>query len=121
MKKTCETTSTIGEEDLRRRQAGKGDLFWAVFRLSDGVERRSPVLIVGTDNDPADVIACKCTLHPPRTAYDICIGWRGGIQCVRTNKIYTLERAQMLHSISYSLTRDEASQVASALREALGI
>ncbi len=84
----------------QRVAAKQGDLFWCNFTLSNGQLRRSPVMVVGNDADKVDVIVAKCTTQPAKSQFDVNIPLAGWNACVRVNKLYTIERNQLLNPVS---------------------
>ncbi len=103
-----------------RQAVKKGDFFFAAFLVGPDDVRRSPVFIISNDNDPLDVIACKCTSQPPRSELDVRVTLKKETY-VRTNKIYTFPREQLLFRISQQAIPEELERITVGLRKALGL
>ncbi len=88
-----------------RLNAKQGEFFFARFR-SESIERPSPVLVVGNDNDKLDVIICKCTSQPVKSQYDKVVQLKRE-SVVRTNKIYTIGRHQLEFKIENNNVKPE--------------
>lgn len=87
----------------RRNEFGK--LYFARFSLANNIIREPPILVIDSDNDPEDVIVCICTKHPKRTEFDIPIHLKIP-SCIRTNKIHTIGRSQLMFPLEYQITEE---------------
>ena len=95
--------------------ARQGDFFLAEFIMSTGVMRPAPVFVIGTDNDPLDLVVCSCTSSPARGPFDIEVQLKIPT-FVRTNKIYTIGRDQLHFKIDQKATPQQISQIVQAVR-----
>lgn len=103
-----------------RAMAGRGDVFFARVALSNGSTIERPVFIVGgKGNDVGDVIVCSCTTTPARSDFDIPITLQRPTY-VRSNKIYTINRASLLFKIPQQVPSPDQIQVFEKVVEALG-
>ena len=100
--------------------AKQGDFFLAEFTMSTGVIRSAPVLVVGMDNDPLDLVVCSCTSSPARGLFDVEVQLKMPT-FVRVNKIYTIGRDQLHLEIRQKATPQQFTQIMQALRTLLGI
>lgn len=104
-----------------RKQASHGEFFFAKFLLSNNQERKSPIFVLSSkDNDNEDVIICKCTGQPAKTQYDIPVQLKKAT-CVRTNKIYTISRNQLLFKIPQTAAPKEYNKIIEKLKQALNL
>ncbi|MDR6725044.1 hypothetical protein J2W91_003530 [Paenibacillus amylolyticus] len=110
-------SSTRAKLDQDRRQAKHADFFFADFIVSSQMTRKSPVFIIG-DSDEQDVVVCKCTSHPARNEYDIKVELKKTTS-VRTNKIYTISRDQLLFKIPQTANQEEYKKIMEMLAKAL--
>ncbi|WP_170289413.1 type II toxin-antitoxin system PemK/MazF family toxin [Metabacillus lacus] len=88
-----------------RANADQGEFFFAKAKMSNGDVIPRPVFIIGKNedsNDTEDVIVCSCTKSPARTLYDVEVQLKKKTS-VRTNKIYTIHRDQMVFKINHNL------------------
>ena len=97
-----------------RSRADRGEFFFAAF-FDPGTGRtiKHPVLIVGKNqdsNDEQDVIVCNCTSQPARSAYDVPVALKKPT-LVRTNKIYTIRRDQLLFKIAHSVDQSIMTKI----------
>ncbi|MGE5484002.1 MAG: type II toxin-antitoxin system PemK/MazF family toxin [Ignavibacteriales bacterium] len=116
---TFRTTSTTVEDGFRR-DARQGDFFWARFQAVTGDVRTSPVFVAGSDNDCQDVIVCLCTTKSPRTKYDVRLHLAGRDACIRTNKIYTILRTQLLQEIDHQSSPNEMTRILGSVKSVFG-
>ena len=107
-------------EDRARTLARQGDFFFAKWVLSTGGTRSAPVLIIGVDADPEDVVVCACTGSPARTSFDIEVALKMKT-FVRTNKVYTIGRAQLRFPIPQKATPIEFARIMQSIRRVFGI
>lgn len=107
----------------RRESASHGEFFFANFNLPSGTITQRPVLVVSNDNDDEDVIICACSKHEPRKGSDFeyPINIRGKKGSLRTNKIYTVQREQLLNPIEYTLSPDDYSNIIIKIKEAINV
>lgn len=106
-----------------REQATHGDFFFAKWATSDGYVRESPCFVLSPDQtDPHnELIILKCTSQPKRTAYDVPISCLRKASVIRTNKIYTIQRTQLLFPLAASLSNTEYAAVIEKVKEAQGL
>lgn len=110
----------LREAEHARKNAGHGDFFFAKWSTSDGFVRESPCFVISDHEDPHDeIIVLKCTSHPKRTEYDIEIGCLRRDSIIRVNKIYTIQRSQLLFPLRANLAQNEYQQVKEKLKEAM--
>lgn len=85
--------------------ADQGDFFFAKVRLSDGNIYERPIFIVGKNNDSndtEDILVCSCTKNTGRNGtYEIPVSLKRPTS-VRTNKIYTMGRNQLLNKLTHN-------------------
>jgi hypothetical protein len=110
------------EAKLDENQKAKhGEFFFAKFQLSDASPlRKSPIFVISNDNDKLDVIVCKCTTKPPKSEFDVKVQLRYETY-VRTNKIYTIGRDQLLFKIPHNFSDGEYENLIEKLKKALNI
>ena len=105
-----------------QKQADQGDFYWANFiDPRDGNAKKRPVFIVGKNhhsNDHSDVIICVCTTHPGRTSWDIPVPLKKQTT-VRTNKLFTISRAQLDVPVIHSLTPTVISSIFESVEKAV--
>lgn len=101
-----------------RKEANHGDFYFADFLLPSGRKRKSPVFIVSNDNDPSDIIICACTSKPARTNFDIEVQLKKITQ-VRTNKLYTINRSQLLFPIKTNINKNQYNNIINSIKSAL--
>jgi hypothetical protein len=85
--------------------ADQGDFFFADVLDSKGDLIGRPVFIVGKhgdSNDGLDVIVCKCTTQPAKSAYDIKVQLKSPT-FVRTNKVTVIGRDQLKFRIHHKV------------------
>ena len=100
--------------DKQRKEAKQGDFFFANY-LVDGQIRKAPAFVAGNDGDDEDVIICKCTAQPPKTEYDKKVQLKKETY-VRTNKIYTIQRNQLLFKIPQQPTNEEFKEIMDSIK-----
>lgn len=101
--------------------ASHGDFFFANWTTSDGYLRKSPCLVISNHSDPHDeIVILKVTTQSARTGFDIPIQLKYP-SFVRTNKIYTIQRNQLLFPIQKAMTSDEYNTIIEKLKEAIKI
>lgn len=106
-----------------RASADQGQFFFAAFAVSGGGVVKHPVFIVGKDgdsNDLRDVIVCKCTSQPARSPYDISVSLKLPT-IVRTNKLYTIGRNQLLFKISHTVDSSVITNILQFVENAIKI
>lgn len=108
----------IIEED--RKNAKHGDFFFAKYAVSNSKKpvRESPVFIISNDNDIEDVIVCNCTKQPPRSDFDVLVNLKLPTH-VRTNKIYSIYRNQLLFKIPQKANPEEYKYIIEKLKKAI--
>jgi len=119
---SCTNSMRISKKDKvdnLRKTAKQGDFFFANYLTGDG-PRKSPVFIVGNDNDKEDVIICKCTTSPPRTDFDKKVLLKEETY-VRTNKVYTIPRASLLFKIPQSASPEEFKEIKDLIKKVFDI
>lgn len=106
-----------------RANASHGEFFFAKFILPNGVPTERPVFVISDDNDKNDVIICVCTKHPPRdnSDFDYPVIIRGKEGSLRTNKVYTVEREQLLNPIGFTLDPDDYSEIINKIKDAIRV
>lgn len=119
-KNSANSTTKINKVEKARQEALHGDFFFAEFFLSDGLVRRSPVFVIGNDGDTIDVIVCKCTTQPAKSDFDVKIQLKMETY-VRTNKIYTIGRNQLLFKIGHEFESGEYERIIEKLKKALNL
>ena len=95
-----------------------GSFFFAKFLVNDGSTRKSPVFIISNDNDDEDIIICSCTKQPAKTDFDVKVKLKYETY-VRTNKIYTIHRSQLLFKIPQRPQPQEYNEIVGKLKLAL--
>jgi hypothetical protein len=103
-----------------RKNAKHGDFFFAKYIVNSqkAEERESPVFVISNDQDTEDVIICSCTKHPARSGFDVSVNLKLPT-CVRTNKIYTIYREQLLFKISQTAQEKEYQEIIKKLKLAM--
>lgn len=102
-----------------RNSAKQGDFLFASWVTSDGYKRESPCLVISDHPDPHnEIIVLKVTTDPGRTEFDVPVNGLREPSVVRTNKIYTIQRRQLLFPISKTLTSEEHNDVLKMLKKA---
>lgn len=105
-----------------RNSAKHGEFFFADWVTSDGYNRKSPCLVVSDHQDPHnEIIILKITTDPGRTEFDIPVSGLREPSVIRTNKIYTINRNQLLFPISKTMTPEEYNDVTEKLKKAQGL
>jgi hypothetical protein len=105
--------------EIERQQAKHGEFFFAEFDLLNGEKRKSPVFVIGNEKyKDDDLLICSCTSQPPRSIFDIRIQLKKETY-VRTNKIYLIQRNQLLFKIPQIATPDEYSEIIAKLKLAM--
>lgn len=119
MKKNSEIFTTNIDKIVSDRISAKhGEFFFAKFILANEEMRESPVFVVSNDNDSEDVVVCSCTKQPARSEFDILVQLKLPTQ-VRTNKLYTIRRNQLLFKISQTANPEEYNKIIEKLKLAL--
>ncbi len=106
-----------------REGAKHGDFFFAEYYNNSGQSKRAPVFIVGNDGDKEDVIICTCTSQASRGNWDKLVQLKKPTY-IRTNKIYTIRRNQLLFKIDYDLVNSlpqKYQEIMNSVRKALGL
>ncbi len=106
-----------------RESAKHGDFFFAKYYNNSGQSKSAPVLVVGNDGDKDDVIICTCTSQASRGEWDKLVQLRKPTY-VRTNKIYTIRRNQLLFKINYDLVNGLPSkykEIMDSIKKALNL
>ena len=103
-----------------RMNAQQGDFFFADYLCVTGGIRHSPVFVIGCDGDKEDIIICSCTTQPPRGKFDIKVQLKE-ITYVRTNKIYTIQRAQSLFPIPQKAANKEFKSIMGSIKAILNL
>ena len=117
MRMSCENFTRI---QVDRRNAKQGQFFFANFIINNGEIRKSPVFIAGCDNDKEDIIICSCTSQPKKTEFDIKVTLKMETY-VRTNKIYTVHRNDLLFKIPQLPTAEELADIMQSIKKAFNI
>lgn len=106
-----------------RQGASHGDFFFAEWALSDGTTRKSPCYVISDHQDPHnEIIVLKVTSQPSRTDFDIPVSClREPTSLVRTNKVYTILRNQLLFPIQAQLNPQEYLNIITKLKEAINV
>lgn len=82
-----------------------GDFFFAKYINNSGRIKDAPVFIVNSVSDNKDITVCTCTSKPKRNSWDKLVQLR--VQtCVRTNKVYTILRSQLISKIEKDLIQE---------------
>lgn len=100
-----------------RKRAKHGEFFFARYSTTGQPNREAPVFIVG-DDDEEDVVVCSCTKTPPRNPYDIQVRLKLPTS-VRTSKLYTISREQLLFKIPQGPSSDEYKNIMQQLSKFL--
>ncbi len=89
--------------------------------LPNGVSTARPVFVISDDNDTNDVIICVCTKHPPRDNSDLDypVNIRGKEGSLRTHKVYTVEREQLLNPIGFTLDPNDYTEIINKIKKAI--
>ena len=106
-----------------RESATHGDFFFAEYYNNSGQSKRAPVFIIGNDGDKKDVIICTCTSKPARGDWDKLVQLKKPTY-IRTNKIYTIRRDQLLFKIDYDLINNDLKryeEITASIRKALNL
>jgi hypothetical protein len=104
-----------------RASADQGDFFFANVMLSDGKLYQRPVFVIGKNNDSNDVddiIVCSCTTSPARSTYDKPVKLKYDT-LVRTNKLYTMGRSQILFKINHNLSQEIIRELLDSCNKAI--
>ncbi|WP_242250057.1 hypothetical protein [Bacillus cereus group sp. BfR-BA-01324] len=109
------TRNNIAED---RKNAGHGDIFFAHYILPSGELRKSPVFVIGNDKDHMDIIIIGCTSQDARTNFDVEIQLKEKT-LVRTNKIYTIGRDNLLFKIKDPLPTEKYNTILQKVKKAL--
>lgn len=115
MKMSYGDSIKTAELEKQRREAKQGDFFFAEFYINNGDKRKSPVFIASNDYDDEDVIICSCTSQPLKTEYDKRVYLKYPTY-VRTNKIYTIRRGQLLFKIPQTITPAELNEIKDSIK-----
>lgn len=105
----------------QRKLAKHGDFFFCEFAINNGETRKSPVFVISSDIDKnEDVVICSCTKQPAKSQFDI------GVQLkyktyIRTNKIYTVHRNELLFKISQTIGITKLREIDSSIKLALDL
>ncbi|QDH19545.1 hypothetical protein [Saccharibacillus brassicae] len=105
--------------EAQRRDAKHGEFFFAKYAAIGQPERQAPVFVV-VDSDRLDVVVCSCTTSPGRGGFDITVTLKKPTT-IRTNKLYTISRDQLLFKIPQTATPDEYAAIMSKLKEAIHV
>lgn len=112
------------ELDQQRKLAKHGDFFFCQFVINSGEVRKSPVFVVSNiiDNKDDDIIVCSCTKQPAKSQFDIEVQLKVKT-CVRTNKIYTIHRNDLLFKIpqTIDINSDKMKEIDSKIKLALDL
>lgn len=106
-----------------REGAKHGDFFFAEYYNNSGQSKRAPVFIISNDGDKEDVIICTCTSQASRGDWDKLVQLRKPTY-IRTNKIYTIRRDQLLFKINYDLINklpNKYKEIMDSVRTALDL
>lgn len=108
--------------DKQRQAAKHGDFFFAKFLLTNdhNSPRQSPVFVISNDNDKDDIIVCKCTGQAAKTDFDVKVQLKNTTH-VRTNKIHTISRSQLLFKIEHKFQPEEYEAIIQKLKMALNL
>jgi hypothetical protein len=119
MKKNCEPfmKKKINKLEQEKMEAKQGDFFFALFYTNDGVPRERPVFIAGNKgNDDEDIIVCSCTTSPPRNPdFDKRVILKRETY-VRTNKIYTIRKVDLINKLRQQATALEIKGIIEAVK-----
>ena len=103
-----------------RYNAQHGDFFFAKFGIRDYI-RKSPVFILSNQCDKNDdVVICLCTSQPAKSEFDAKVQLRKETY-VRTNKIHTISRSQLLFRIDHQFGPGEYEAIINKLKKALDL
>lgn len=106
-------------EELQKEkaEAKQGDFFFALFYTNDGQLRERPVFIAGSKgNDSEDIIVCSCTAKPARDPnFDKRVVLKRETY-VRTNKIYTIRRADLLNKLRQGASVPDIQDIVSQIK-----
>jgi mRNA-degrading endonuclease toxin of MazEF toxin-antitoxin module len=104
---------------LDKENAKHGEFFFAKFILSNGEIRKSPIFVLSNKIDKnEDVIICKCTGQTSKSQFDVEVQLKEKTY-VRTNKIYTIYREQLLFKIPQKASAEEYQKIIQKLKLAL--
>lgn len=106
-----------------RKNAKHGDFFFAEYYNNSGQSKSAPVFIVSNDRDKEDVIICTCTSQASRGKWDKLVQLEKPTY-IRTNKIYTIRRNQLLFKIDYnllSMSPCKYKEITASIKEALNL
>ncbi|MNI78800.1 hypothetical protein D3C76_361020 [compost metagenome] len=121
MKMNSESSSKISNKIAQlnaiRKNAKHGEFFFAKYSAIGQSNREAPVFIVG-DEDEEDVVICSCTKTPPRNSYDVQVQLKMSTS-VRTNKLYTINREQLLFKIPQVPSPEEYKDIMQQLSKFL--
>ena len=108
------------EIDKEQRKAKHGQFFFAKFLINNYI-RKSPIFILSNELEKDDdVVICLCTTKGPKSEYDIEVKLKE-ITYIRTNKIHTINRNQLLFRIEYKFTDDKYKEICISVKKALGL
>lgn len=119
MKKNCDASiqSKIEKIQNDKVEVKQGDFFFASFVTNDGKLRERPIFVAGNKgNDNEDIIICSCTTSPARNVFDKKVQLRKETY-VRTNKIYTIRKADLLFKIPQQASPLELKEIIGAIQE----
>lgn len=113
---------TIAEiTEINRKNAKHGEFFFAQYLTVTGDIRKSPVFVLSNECDKNDdVIICLCTKSPPKSEFDVKVQLKVETR-VRTNKIYTISRSQLLFKIPQTAQTDEYNEIITKLKLAVNV
>ena len=92
-----------------RKAVTHGDFFFAEYYNNSGSLKRAPIFVINGDSDPQDAIICTCTSQRSRSKWDKVVQLKVPTY-VRTNKIYTIRKEQLLFKIDCNFI-EEAPEV----------
>ena len=101
--------------DKMRAEAKQGDFYFANFFINSGEKRKAPIFVVGNDNDAIDVVICICTSQPSRGDWDKRV-YLLKPTYVRTNKLYTIRREQLIFKIDHTLTAQKFNEIMDSVK-----
>lgn len=105
-----------------RASAKHGDFFFASWVTSDGYVRESPCFVVSDHSDPYnEILVLKCSSQPSVTNFDVKVTCLKLPSIVRTNKIYTIQRSQLLIPLKTNLDPLEYVSIIDGLKNSLNI
>lgn len=103
-----------------QQSAKHGQFFFAKF-LINNYERKSPIFVLSNDIEKDDdVIICLCTTKGPKSGYDTEVQLKAKTY-IRTNKIHTIRRDQLLFRIDYSFSEDKYKEIYYNVKKAVGL